>query len=190
MEKNYNFNLIFKKYNKTELIFKLLIKAVVFGLFVMLLTGYFMGYRVFTVLGWSSEPDIHYGSVVIDYKVPFEELKVGDYVTWSRNGAMNVTHIIISIDKANKTVTTSQTSYGREEGEEVSPDAPVTYDQIKGKVIATIPELGNIMLSLKNLVLYRGGINILGVMSIVLSISAYYIFKGLINKETFILREY
>lgn len=190
MEKNYNFNLVYKKYNKTSVIISALIKGLVFGLLIMLLAGYLMGYRVFSVLGYSSEPNIHYGSIVIDYKVPFKELKVGDYITWSRSGRTYVTHQIIEIDYDNNSITTSQTDHFVEEGETVTPDAPITYEQCKGKVIATIPEVGNILLSFKNLVLKNNTINILGLMTLTLIFTSYYLFKGLIRKETYTIKEY
>ena len=187
--KNYDFMLIYKKYNKKTEIIKSLLFALIFAILITLISGYFMGYRVFSVLGRSSEPDIHYGSIVIDYKVPFEEIKVGDYVTWTRTGNGFVTHKVISIDVEKREVTTSQTDYGA--SGPVNPDAPVSYDEnVVGKVIFTIPKLGSIFLDFKNMIITNKAINVLGIMTLVLSIYSYYLFKGLVTTKTFYLREY
>ena len=60
--------------------------------------GYFAGYTAIIVNGWSSEPDIPYESLIIDNKkTKFEDLKVGDFITWSRTGKSYVTHEIVAI---------------------------------------------------------------------------------------------
>jgi len=187
--KNYNFRLIYKKNKCIDWVVPSLIWSLLIGFLVMIVAGYFLGYRVYSVLGKSSEPDIHLGSIVVDFKVPFEELKVGDYVTWSRNGKTFVTHKIIEITSKDYIVT-SQTDYYADEGETVNPDSPIKYENIYGKVIFTVPEVGNIFLSLKNSIINKNGINILGIMTIVLVITAYYLFKRLLYVETFTLKEY
>ena len=186
--KNYNFKLIYKKGNKKLRIAKTILLSLVFGLIVALIAGYFLGYRVYTVLGKSSEPDIHYGSIVIDFKVPFKELKVGDYVTWSRGGNVYVTHKIIDINYEKDVIVTSQTDYYAKEGETVNPDAPISYKQVYGKVVGTIPYIGLILLSLKNLILVSNQINILGILTIMLVFTTYYLFKKLLYNETYTLK--
>lgn len=186
--KNYNFKLIYKKHNKTSWILPAIFWSLLFGLFISLISGYFLGYRVFTVLGYSSEPDIHYGSVVIDFKVPFDELKVGDYVTWTRSGNAFVTHKIIEIQSPDYIVT-SQTDIFSDEP--VNPDSPITYKQIQGKVMLSVPKLGSLIYSVRGLILSsNGGINVLGLMTIVLIFATIYFFKRLLYVETFILKEY
>lgn len=187
--KNYNFKLIYKKHKNISWILPSIIWSLLIGFIIMIIFGYFLGYRVYTVLGGSSEPDIHYGSIVIDLKVPYKELKVGDYVTWSRRGNAYVTHKIIEINSKDNIVT-SQTDYFAEPGQTVSPDAPVTYEQIQGKVIYTIPLVGRILYSFKNMIFTNFGINVLGIMTIVLILATYYFFKRLLYVETYTLKEY
>lgn len=187
---NNNFKLIYKKYSKKKVVIKSLLGAILFGLVITIFAGFLMGYRVYSVMGHSSEPDIHYGSIVIDYKVPFEELKVGDYITWSRSGKSFVTHKIIAINEQEKKVTTSQTDYFLKPGDNpVTPDAPVGQKEIQGKVIATIPEVGNILMTFKNLIINNGRLNLLGVMGIVLTIASIYFFSKFLYVKTFYLKE-
>ena len=189
MEKNYNFGLIYKKHDKTKVIISSIIKGLIFGLIAMLVAGFLMGYRVYSVMGWSSEPDIHFGSIVIDYKVPYKELKVGDYITWSRTGNTYVTHKIIEIDYSRDYIVTSQTEYGRED-EEVDPDKPITYKNVYGKVVATIPEVGNILVNIRGLIFNNRTLNILGIMTILLTGTAIYLFGSLVKKDYYTLKEY
>ena len=188
MEKNYNFGLVYQKFSKKKLIISSLIKSLIFVFIAMLLVGYFLGYRIYNVMGYSSEPDIHYGSVVVDYKVPFKELKVGDYITWSRTGNSFVTHVIIEIDYENNSITTSQTNHFDDDGI-VSPDTPIKYENVYGKVIFTIPKLGSVFVGIKNLILTGRSINILGIMTIVLTITAIQLFGSFIKKEYYIIKE-
>ena len=120
--------------------------------------------------------------------MPYDELKVGDYVTWSRTGKSFVTHKIIEISSPDYIVT-SQTDYFSD-GKEVTPDAPITYDNIQGKVIFSIPLVGEIIMGIRNLIFSNYQINILGLMTIVLVIATCYFFKRLLYIETFTLKEY
>lgn len=186
--KNYNFKLIYKKHKKTDWVLPAIFWSLLIGLVITIIFGYFLGFRVYTVLGHSSEPDIHYGSIVVDFKVPYDELKVGDYVTWSRTGKSFVTHRIKEITSPDYIVTTQTDYYSN--GEPVDPDAPIKYENIQGKVIFSIPLVGRVIYALRGLILSNSGINVLGIMTLVLVISAYYLFKRLIHKETITLKEY
>ena len=184
--KNYNFQLVYKKYNKKNEFIKMIILSIVFAIALTLVAGYFVGYRVYIVQGRSSEPAIHYGSIVIDYKVPLEELKVGDYVTFSYTGKSFVTHQIIEIDHSKDYILTSQTTYYNPDA---TPDSPIKYENVYGKVMFSIPYVGQIFNAVRGLVLTSyNKINILGIMTLVLTITAYFIFKKLIKTETYILK--
>lgn len=73
----------------------IVLKTIVFALLLTIVFGYLFGFRAALVVGYSSEPNIHYHSLAIDYKCPYEDLKVGDYVTF-KTGAYT-THIIVAI---------------------------------------------------------------------------------------------
>ncbi len=184
--KNYDFKLVYKKYDKKAQIFKSVVFALVFGIIITAFCGYFLGYRGFIVRGYSSEPYIHIDSLAIDCKVDFDELKVGDFITWSRSGNNYVTHQIVEINKEARTVTTSQQPAF---DPSVTKDENITESQIKGKVLFSIPYLGGMIYSIKNLIISNGSFNILGIMLIVLIISTYYLFSKLIYTRVFILKE-
>lgn len=87
-----------KEFNLKKLISAILID-IIFALIGTIIIGYFLGFTGFVVVGWSSEPDIPIYSFVVEYKnTSLQDLKVGDYITWSRNGGY-VTHQIIAINK-------------------------------------------------------------------------------------------
>ena len=179
--KNYDFKLIYKKFNRKAYITKIVLTSVVLFLLSLLLFCYLMGFRVFAINGWSAEPYHHYGSLAIDYKVPFSELKVGDFVTWSRSSGSYVTHQIISIDTENQTVVTCQQPAF---DPDTNNDGNIRYDQIQGKVLFSIPELGSFMMGTKNLVIsstigFR--LNIVGILFIMSLFIFYSSFKTFIQ---------
>lgn len=184
--KNYDFKLIYKTYNKKYSIAKtILILALILVLSLFLLL-YCIGFRAFAVNGWSAEPYHHYGSLAIDYKVPFEELKVGDFVTWSRSGSSYVTHQIISIDVENQTVVTCQQPAF---DPDTNNDGNIRYDQIQGKVLFSIPEIGSLLIGIKSLVVTNSigfKINIIGILFLVSLFVFYSFFKDFLEGQVIV----
>lgn len=76
----------------------LLVIAVV-AVFVVNVGPIFFGYKVYTVLSGSMEPNIHVGSEVIATPVQADTIKVGDVVTFNPPGRPNilVTHRVVKI---------------------------------------------------------------------------------------------
>lgn len=197
--KNYNFMLIYKKYNKKENIIKNSI--VIFFLLVLFVIVLLYGlgkFQILHILTDSSAPYHPAGSLAVEYKVDFNELKVGDFITWSNNKGKNfVTHQIVEIDRENKTVRTCQqrqkadgTMMTPEElllDNSVSKDEPKTESQYYGKVLFSIPKLGIYMSSVKELVISNSGFNVLGTMTLILVFLAYYLFSKLIYKQSYVL---
>ena len=72
------------------------LEMIVFAFLIVIALGYVLGYRASLVIGWSSEPNIHYQSLVIDYKCAYEDLRVGDYITF-KVGSSLTTHMIVAI---------------------------------------------------------------------------------------------
>lgn len=117
-------------------------------LFASLLTigaAYLFGFRAYLVISGSSEPYIKTGSLVIDYKSPEDQLHVGDFITFSTSGSANTTHWITSISVVGNVryYTTNQV-----DGEGF--DITVTYKQIKGKVIFSLPKVGLTIIYVRN----------------------------------------
>lgn len=202
--KQYNFKLVYKKYNKKASVIKNSIILFFLLLFAFLTILYSLGkFQIFHVVSNSSYPYHPQDCLAFDFKTPFEQLKVGDFITWSGNGGRTfVTHQIVDIDVENKTVTTSQQKFNAD-GTPKTPqeildmntetskvtDAPITEDKYYGKVLFSIPKLGLYLTSIKNLVLSGNSINILGIVTLILAYLTYYSFGKLIYTPTYILRE-
>ena len=67
------------KINVASLIFK----AVLWALLLGILLGYLFGYRYILVNGWSSEPYIPYHSIILTSSTKLQNLKVGDFITYT-----------------------------------------------------------------------------------------------------------
>ncbi|MDR0917382.1 MAG: signal peptidase I [Oscillospiraceae bacterium] len=96
------------------------------------------GYSYLNVLTGSMEPDIETGSlVVVSARAPYG---VGDTVTFESGGVRPVTHRIVSI---NGDVIRTQGVANN------TPDAPITRDAIRGKVVRVLPGVGNLLTALR-----------------------------------------
>ena len=79
------------------------IKALGLAFIVTMVLGLLLGYRVILVNGGSSEPFIHYKSLIITAPCKLQNLQVGDFVTWSGSSKKflsnesYVTHQVIAI---------------------------------------------------------------------------------------------
>ena len=183
--KNYNFKLSYVKYGNKRKTINTIVSIVFLAILSLIVLLYALGIRPFIIYGWSAEPYHHYGSIAIDYKPDFEDLEIGDFITWSRsNGKSFTTHQIIEIDKVNKTVTTSQQPAN---DPDTNPDAPVTMDQIYGKVIFSVPYIGRALIGIRDLVMpYGMRINLIGVLFVITVLGVYYLFKKLITTDEYV----
>lgn len=105
-------------------------------LVVWFIAGLFPVYPV-TIMSGSMEPLVYAGDVVIIEKADAAQMKKGDIVQyWAKD--IFIIHRIIDIDKLE-----DQTVYiTKGDNNNVRDTEPVTAEQIKGKVIATVPKLG------------------------------------------------
>jgi signal peptidase I len=120
------------------------------------------------VLTSSMEPELPVGSLIVDFKAKFDEIQVGDDIVFMRdNKGTIVTHRVIAIHTEPKRMFTTQGIANKK-----SPDAPVSYENVIGKIKFHIPLLGYPFLWLSDL---RGkiiaGITILALWMITLVIS-------------------
>ena len=93
-----------KKENFSIYLLKSAIKSLCFALLLAVALGYIFGYRALIVIGGSAEPDIHYHSIIVTAKYKAEDLKIGDYVTFTMSGDVYTTHKIVSIDLENDVI--------------------------------------------------------------------------------------
>ena len=183
--KNYNFRLSYVKYSSKRKTIKNIVSILFLAMLSLIVLLYALGIRPFIIYGWSAEPFHHYGSIAIDYKPDFEDLEIGDFITWSRsNGKSFTTHQIVEIDKVNKTVTTSQQPAN---DPDTKRDAPVTMDQIYGKVLFSVPFVGRALVGIRDLVMpYGVQINIIGILFVVAVLGVFYLFKRFVTADEFI----
>ncbi len=110
---------------------------------VLFFTGAF-GLKPFIISGISMEPSFSEGDVaVVRTGVDPESLRVDDVIRF-RDGRIPVIHRIIAIEDttAGRVFTTRGDNVAR-------PDPPVSADQVEGKVVLVIPEVGKLKLWLQ-----------------------------------------
>ncbi len=125
-----------------------LFKSLVFALLFAVLLGLALGFKVFLVNGASAEPAILYKSLIITYKPAFDDLQIGDFVTYSSTGTSFVTHRIIDIDAENQSVTTQgyQGSFDQPNGN----SELVEYTNIYGRVCGQSYVAGVLLFSFRS----------------------------------------
>ena len=123
---------------------------VVFALLGVLVVGFGRpgsGWRALSVQTGSMRPAVRPGDLVFVKHVPASDLRVGDVITYASksNARQTITHRIVDIQgesKALKQITT------KGDANEL-PDAPISEQQIVGKVARTAPLLGRLLDTLR-----------------------------------------
>ena len=87
------------------------------------------------VIGGSMEPKYHAGDAILTRPVPFEELRTGDVIVFSRDDEL-IVHQVIA--KGSGSVVTQGTANEQ-------PDDPVSREEYRARVVARIPLLGAVM---------------------------------------------
>ena len=103
------------------------------------------GYRAYIISSNSMEPTISLGDVVITKSYKKEKIYTGDVITFKQDGEV-ITHRILKIEDTNEG--TVYTTKG--DNNNIEDTEQITYSQIQGKSILTIPYLGKIILMLNN----------------------------------------
>lgn len=126
------------------------------------------GYKSYVIKTNSMEPTINVNDVVINKKVAKEEIVVGDVITFQKDGEV-ITHRITKIE--NESDETKYTTKG--DNNNIEDTFKITYENIKGKHILTIPHLGKVVEILENKLLVL----------IILLIILIVMFVQLVNQE-------
>lgn len=95
-----------------------------------------LGYNMFNVVSGSMEPNIPVGAIVYTKEVPFEDIEVGDVISFRISEDTMVTHRVIEVDEANQQFTT------KGDANEVEDGSLVAYGNVVGEVALSIPHLG------------------------------------------------
>lgn len=103
----------------------------------------FLGYQTLAVLSGSMEPNIGVGALVYAKDTDPAELEISDVITYRLSGSTLVTHRVVEIHEDEKEVIT------KGDANDVNDAAPVSYEQIIGRVDFHIPLLGYISIYIK-----------------------------------------
>ena len=104
------------------------------------------GYKSYIIKTNSMEPTIGINDVVIAKKVEKKEIKKGDVITFLQDGEV-ITHRITQIDEEGNYTT-------KGDNNNIEDIFKITYDNIEGKHVLTIPYLGAIVLALDNKIVF------------------------------------
>lgn len=104
------------------------------------------GYRSYIIKTNSMEPTININDVVISKKVEKQEIKTGDVITFLQDGEV-ITHRITQIDDDGNYTT-------KGDNNNIEDTFKITYENIEGKHILTIPYLGKIVQMLDNKIVF------------------------------------
>ncbi len=131
-----------KIWNVFSTIILILVVGLVIFIFVTRITGHIpslFGFTFYRVQTDSMTPTLEPGDVIVDKKVPAEEIKKGDIVTYNcLSGTMagkTITHRVVT-DPENRNGVYWYQTQGDREGAPL--DDMITYDQIEGKFISNV----------------------------------------------------
>ena len=107
------------------------------------------GCKAYVITTNSMSPKLKDGDILIIKKEKEENLKIGDIITFQKNG-INITHRITKIEEeqGKKIYTTKGDNNTVEDSEKVK------YEEIKGKELIKIPLLGKFIKSLQNQIVF------------------------------------
>lgn len=129
---------IHRKRDRIFDIFGTVIKSILLGFLLTFIVGFIIGFKPVIVVGESMTPAIYQGDVIIVYKVPEDELKAGDIVTFSKiAGGFYTTHRIVRIE--------DEKIYTKGDPNDSEDSGYLLYSDIVGKVIYILPFTGNII---------------------------------------------
>jgi len=112
---------------------------------VFLMGSRILGYRVFTVISGSMEPEYSVGDLIYVKKVDVSTIEVGDPITFILNEDLVVaTHRVVRVDVENQRLYTKGDSNGIEDSE------PVHFNNVIGVPQFAIPKLGYVSHFMQN----------------------------------------
>lgn len=119
-----------------DILSTLFIALLAIVLAVVLISKLAFGMEMKAVLTGSMEPELPAGSLLIIKSAAYEEIAVGDDITFVRDKNLTlVTHRVIQKDDETKRITTQGIANN-------APDKPTSYENVVGKVVFHIPIAG------------------------------------------------
>jgi signal peptidase len=122
-----------------------------------------VGMQPFAVLSGSMEPEYHVGSMIYVKSCVPDDVEVGDAITFALDDNVNVvTHRVIKIDSG------SQCFYTKGDANDSPDGSPVSFENLIGRPVFTIPYLGYISNWITNPPGMYAAISIAGIILILL----------------------
>lgn len=138
-----------------RLIYLIIISIVLYDMFFIIYTllnknetPSFFGYKTFSIISGSMEPSINVGDLIIVQKNEDMKYIVNDIVTFKRDDDI-VTHRIIKIRDDN-----DKLYYITKGDNNEVTDEKIEAEKIEGRVVYQIPYMGNVVLFLKNKIVF------------------------------------
>lgn len=139
---------------------KMVIKRMLYVLLIILIYNIFLisksglsdaeakdvfGYKAYIIITDSMKPNVRYGDVIITTKINEEKLKVGDIVTFKKNGEI-VSHRIIKVEDNGE----KKEYITKGDNNNIEDSQTIVYQDILGTKVSIVPFLGLAILSLKS----------------------------------------
>ena len=149
-----------EKQNEKRKRTKQIVKKLLFVIIIILLYNIFLitkstldktdaksmfGYRAYVITTNSMEPELKKDDVVVIKKAKADNLKQGDIITFKQNGE-TITHRIVQIDD----IEDGKLYITKGDNNNVQDEQGLRFDQIEGKLVIKIPQLGKMVASFKN----------------------------------------
>lgn len=113
--------------------------------FSLIIARLFFGIQINAVATGSMEPDLPVGSLIFVKSVNYEDIAIGDDITFAKgDGSVLVTHRVIDKSEQKKTLITQGIANN-------VADSPISYNDVIGKVFFSIPFIGYIVLFINTL---------------------------------------
>ena len=104
------------------------------------------GYKAYNITTNSMEPNINKGDIILIKKPKKEEkIKIGDVISFKNDGQI-ITHRIVDISDTNGV----KRYITKGDNNNVQDEQGLRFDQIEGKLVIKIPQLGKMVASFKN----------------------------------------
>lgn len=115
-------------------------------IFSLVVARLFFGIQINAVATGSMEPDLPVGSLIFVKAVNYDDIAIGDDITFAKGeGSILVTHRVIYKSEQTKALITQGIANN-------VADSQINYNDVKGKVIFSIPFIGYIILFVNTLI--------------------------------------
>ena len=155
---------VFKEESLFWLVFKKLIVSFIFSLCITFVVSLPFGYQYMIVRTGSMEPTLHRRTMAILSPTKFEDIEIGDIVTFKSGGAgtMYFTHRVHGFTENGNLITAGDANIDTETKEIILDTSTVPKDRYVGRVVGNIYPIGIIIMFLKEHVMASGIILIAG----------------------------